>query len=180
MKYILSIITLLLNHYLFSQANYFPVHLNNTQISKLKKNDSLIYYQCHVEGVKQEITTSSGQKITSNNKKLTITEKFVIIKTDTNYLCKYFISSFTNYPNKKFAYLTLKENANWEFALNKTKFLSQQQILLLAAIETKAHAITHYELNINKSCTNEIILHSNKIKEQLILEEKYLIRKIIE
>ena len=95
MKLILSIISLSVSFSVWSQAITFPEHLKKTHIAKLKNKDSLVYYQCHVDEATQELTTSSGQKIISGKKKLTITEKFVIHKTDTDYSCKYFTSSVT-------------------------------------------------------------------------------------
>ncbi len=161
----------------FSQSVSFPEHLKKTYIAQLQSKDSLVYYQCHVDEASQELTTSTGQKISSKKKRLTITEKFIIHKTDSVYTCQYFTSSITNYPNKKFPYLTLTEVENWNFELQKNKTLTNQELLLLAAIETKTHAIIHYELNINKTCSNEIIICSKKEKEQVIVEGDYLLSK---
>lgn len=160
-----------------AQISIFPVHLQKTAIAKLQNNDSLIFYQCHVDEATQETTTSTGQKIVSKKKKLTITEKFVITKKDSLYICQYFISSLTNYPNKKFPYLTLKEVDNWDFQLKNNRVLVKDEVLMLAAIETKSHAIVHMELNINKTCPNEIIICSKKDREQLIIEGNYLLSK---
>ena len=163
----------------YSQTLSFPDHLKKTYISNLQHNDSLVYYQCHVDEASQELTTSSGQKITSKKRKLTITEKFVISKTDSIYTCKYSASPVTNYPNKKFPYLTLTEVKNWDFSLQKTKTLTPQEVLLIAALETKTHDIVHYELNINKTCPNQIIVCYKKTKEQYLVEGDYLLSKIL-
>lgn len=150
-----------------------------TKIARLQTHDSLIYYQCHVDEASQELTTSSGQKITSKKKRITITEKYVILKTDSVYTCRYFTSSVNNYPNKKFPYLTLKEVKNWDFELKNTKALTIQEILLIAAFETKTHVIIHYELNINFSCPNEVIICDKKDREQRIIEGDYMLSKIL-
>lgn len=163
----------------FSQNLMFPEHLKKTHIAKLQNNDSLVYYQCHVDEATQELTTSSGQKITSKKRKLTITEKFVITKRDSIYICKYSTSPITNYPNKKFPYLTLYEVTNWDFEVKKTKELTLQETQLIAALETKTHDIVHFELNINKTCSNEIIICSRKDKEQVLVEGDYLLSKIL-
>lgn len=157
----------------------FPAHLKKTNIAKLEKGDSLIFYQCHVDKAKQELTTSSGQKITAKSKHITITDKFVIHKKDSAYTCRYYVSTLTNYPNKKFPYLTLKEVDNWEFELKKNKTLIAQELYLLSAFETKTHAVTHYELNINKSCPNEVIMKGKYVNEQLIVEGNYLLSHIL-
>lgn len=169
----------LIPHFFYAQEIIFPEHLKNSYISKLKKSDSIVFYQCHVDTVKQELTTSSGQNITSKNKKITLTEKFVITLIDSVYYCKYYTSSFTDFPNKKFAYLTLKEVKNWNFELNNVKKLTKQELLLIAAFESKTHDIVHYELNVNKSNQNEIIVHYQKEKRQLIVEGNYTISKVL-
>lgn len=179
MKSVLLIVSLLITHAVSAQSPDFPKHLQKTKIAALKSGDSLIYYQCHVDEASQEIVTSSGQKITSKKKRLTITEKFVIHKLDSVYNCKYFTSSVTNYPNKKFPYLTLTEVQNWDFELKKNKALSSQEVLVIAALETKTHSIIHYELNINKTCPNEIIICSKKDKEQFMVEGDYLLSKLL-
>lgn len=177
MKIKTLIIIVLLKFSLYSQTVKFPEHLKKTQIAKLQSGDSLTYYQCHVDSASQEITTSGGQKIKSKKKKITLTEKFVVRKLDSIYTCKYFTSSITNYPNKKFPYLTLTEVKNWEFEIKKTKPLTIEETLLIAALETKTHSIIHYELNINKTCPNELIIMGKNINEQFIIEGNYLLSK---
>ncbi len=179
MKALLVIVFLSSANTLFSQMALFPEHLKKTEIARLQRNDSLVYYQCHIDEATQELITSSGQKFTSKKRKLTITEKFIIYKSDSVYTCKYFNSPVTNYPNKKFPYLTLKEVDNWNFELKKTKTLTSQELLLLAAMEIKTHVIVHYELNINKTCPNEIVIWSKKDKDQYIVEGDYLLSKIL-
>ena len=179
MRSLAFIFFILCSTIIVSQTVIFPQHLKNTQIYHLQNKDSLIYYQCHVDEASQEITTSSGQKITAKKKKITITEKFVIHRSDSVYTCKYFTSSVTNYPNKKFPYLTLTEVQNWDFELKKDKILSSQEVLVVAALETKTHSIIHFELNINKTCPNEIIICSKKDKEQFLVEGNYLLSKVL-
>jgi hypothetical protein len=162
-----------------AQHILFPGHLKKKYISKLQNNDSIVYYQCHVDEASQELTTSTGQKITSKKRKLTITEKFALYKQDSTYTVKYYASSVTNYPNKKFPYLTLTEVSNWGFELQKTKTLNQQEVLLIAAMETKTHDIVHYELNINKTCPNQIIVCYKKNREQYLVDGDYLLSKIL-
>jgi hypothetical protein len=178
-KYFLFIIVFTFCSHLFSQTVKFPEHLKKTNIAKLQIGDSLIYYQCHVDSAFQEITTSAGQKIKTKKKKITLTEKFVVHKLDSNYSCKYFTSTITNYPNKKFPFLTLTEVKNWEFEIKKIKSLTIEETLLIAALETKTHSIIHYELNINKTCPNELILMGKNINEQFIIEGNYLLSKIL-
>jgi hypothetical protein len=175
----LSVIFILIAVWAKSQNISFPKHLSNAVIANLKAHDSLIYYQCHVDTASQQTTLSNGQKIQTAKKKITITEKFVITRKDTTYVCKYYISDVTNYPNKKFPYLTLKEVENWNFVIQKQKHLEKKELLLLAALETKTHDIVHYELNINKSCPNELIIAYQKNKSQHIVEGNYLISELL-
>lgn len=179
MKNVLLIFALLACQFTFSQNKMFPEHLRQTRIASLQANDSLIYYQCHVDEASQELTTSSGQKISSKKRRLTITEKFVITKHDSLYTCRYYASPVTNYPNKKFPYLTLKEVKNWHFELQLTRELSREEVMLAAAMETRTHAIITYDLNINKSCPNEVIICYRKDREQLIVEGDYLLSKLL-
>ena len=160
-----------------SQSINFPDHFKKTMIAKLQSGDSLTYYQCHVDSASQELTTASGQKIKAKKKKITITEKFVVFKKDSVYSCKYYTSSITNYPNKKFPYLTLMEVKNWEFETKGIRLLTSDEVLMMAAIETKTHSITHYQLNINKTCPNELIIKSSKNVEQFIVEGNYILSK---
>jgi hypothetical protein len=177
MKQLLFIIIVFFKFSLDAQTVKFPEHLKKTQIAKLQSGDSLTYYQCHVDSASQEITTSGGQKIKSKKNKITLTEKFIIHKSDSVYTCKYFTSPITNYPNKKFPYLTLTEVKNWEFEIKKTKSLSIEETLVIAALETKTHSIVHYELNINKTCPNELIVIGKNVNEQFIIEGNYLLSK---
>lgn len=177
MKTALFIIVIIFSFRLLSQTVTFPEHLKKTQIAKMQNGDSLTYYQCHVDSASQEIITSGGQKIKSKKRRITLTEKFVIHKSDSIYTYKYYTSTVTNYPNKKFPYLTLSEVKNWEFEIKKTKSLTVEETFLIAALETKTHCITHYELNINKTCPNELIIIGKNINEQFIIEGNYLLSK---
>lgn len=179
MKSSLITIVVLLVGMAHAQPAIFPEHLQRTQIASLQARDSMVYYQCHVDEASQELTTSSGQKISSRKRKLTITEKFVITRQDSVYTCRYYTSPVTNYPNKKFPYLTLKEVDSWHFELQNSRTLSPDELRLAAAMETKTHAIINYDLNINKSCPNEVIICYRKNREQLIVEGDYLLSKIL-
>ncbi|MCC6181295.1 MAG: hypothetical protein IT237_05630 [Bacteroidia bacterium] len=178
-KKLYFVVCVLISNLIYSQKIEFPENLRKTQVAQLLLHDSLLYYQCHVDTAIQEITTQSGQKIKSKKRRLTITEKFKILLTDSGYVAFYFLSPVTNYPNKKFPYLTLKEVESWEFQLSKIKRLTKDEVLLLSAFETKTHAIVHYELNINKSCPNEVIIRRNSFVEQLIVEGDLILSEIL-
>ncbi|MES2567490.1 MAG: hypothetical protein V4565_11520 [Bacteroidota bacterium] len=154
-------------------ANNFPPHFSKTEIAKLKQGDSLIYYQCHVDSAFTEMTLSNGQKVKTKKKRITLTEKYVINLTDSIYTVRYYIAGFNSYPNKKFPYLTLTETDTWYFDLKKTTPLSMQEVMMFAAMETKTHNIVHMELNINKTCPNELIIKGKNVNEQFIVEGNY-------
>lgn len=164
---------------LHAQSVSFPPHLTKTNIAKMVSGDSIVYYQCHVDQATQELVTSSGQKITSKAKKLTITEKYVVTRSGDTYNIRYYVSSFNDYPNKKFAYLTLKEVANWGFELKFSGSLPAEDVQIIAAFEDKTHEVTYYELKVNKSCTNEAIIAYKKERNQLMVEGNYLLSKNI-
>jgi hypothetical protein len=160
-----------------SVALTFPPHFSKTEIAKLKHGDSLTYYQCHVDSASTEMTLSNGQKIKTKKKRITLTEKYVISLKDSIYTLNYYIAGFNSYPNKKFPYLTIKETDSWYFDLKKTAILTSQEVLLFAALETKTHNIVHMELNINKTCPNEVIIRGKNVNEQFIVEGNYLLSR---
>ena len=100
----------------------------SSMLSALKKGDSLVYYQCHVEEATQKISTASGQSFTSAPQKYTITEKFVVINDSLNFRCKYFISSMIILPNRKFSGLKIREKAYWNFKKEKEATLSEKDL----------------------------------------------------
>lgn len=166
--------------YVFSQEInpiLFPQHLSDTYIAKLKTNDSLIYYQCHVAEAAQELTTSTGEKIKSKPQKFTITEKYTIIKSNRGYRLKYSRSSICDYPNKKFAYLKLKEKKYWEFTPVKDTLINEHDVLIFAAFEKKSHDTTEYDFKVTKYSSNQLIIIGRKIMRQLIVDGDYLLNK---
>lgn len=160
-----------------SLAINFPPHFSKTEIAKLKQGDSLTYYQCHVDTAFTEMTLSNGQNVKTKKKRITLTEKYVVLLKDSIYTVKYYIAGFSSYPNKKFPYLTLTETDTWDFNHKKTTNLNMQEVLLFAALETKTHNIVHMELNINKTCPNEVIIKGKNVNEQFIVEGNYLLSK---
>ena len=170
---LLFTLTIILGAKAQSQTTVFPAHFLKTEIAKLKQNDSLTYYQCHVDSASNEMTLANGQKIKTKKKRITLTEKYVVVLKDGIYTVKYFIAGFSSYPNKKFPYLTLTETDTWYFDLKKATQLTPQEVLLFAALESKTHNIVHMELNINKTCPNEVIIKGKNVNEQFIVEGNY-------
>lgn len=181
MRLILSAI-LLFPLFLFSQESAFtvPEHLRGTCIAGLKNGDSLTYFQCHVTEASQQLVTTNGETIQGKIQKYTITEKFVIIRKNDKYKLRYFSSSLNEYPNKKFAYLKLKEKSYWNFKLEKESVLNEHDVLMFAAIENKSHDTNEYDFKINKYNTNELIINGRKVMKQLVVEGNYLLKKNLE
>jgi hypothetical protein len=167
----------------FAQENQpvtFPKHLQATEIADLKANDSLIYFQCYVAEATQELTLASGEKMKGNSQKYTVTEKFVVIRDKDNYRLKYFTSSLTDYPNKKFAYLKMLEKKYWNFRLVKDTVINEHDVLMFAAMERKAHDTTEYEFKVTSQNNNELIINGRKVSKQLLVEGDYKLRRNLE
>lgn len=163
-----------------NQVISFPEHLSKTAIAQLKSNDSLLFYQCHVDEAKTEITTSSGEKITGEIKKISITDKFVVYNKNGTYTLKYYSSTLSNLPNRKFTYLKVREKDYWNFKLEKETLLNEHDVQIFAAIEKKSHTTNEFELTIDKYNTNALIIRNKKIMKHLVVEGNHLIKKNLE
>ena len=168
---------------LFAQetaAIKFPEHFLKTSIAALKNNDSLLFYQCHVEEATTQITTTSGAVISGDKKKISITDKFVVVNNNGQYKFKYYSSTLSNLPNRKFTYLKVKEKEYWNFKLEKESVLNEHDVLMFAAIENKAHETTEYDFVIDKYNTNGLIIRNKKVMRHLVLEGNYILKKNLE
>ena len=160
-----------------SQTLNFPEHLKKTNIAALKSNDSLTYYQCHVEEATQQLTTATGEKISGKVQKYTITDKYIVVNKNNQYYLRYFSSSLVEYPNKKFAYLKLVEKPYWNFKLVKDTIINERDVLVIAALENKTHETTEYDFKINHQNTNELIIMGGKVMSQLVVEGGHILKK---
>lgn len=158
----------------------FPNHLLKTEIVNLRKGDSLTYYQCHVDNAAQQLVKENGEVISGKTKQISITEKFVLINENGKYRLKYFTSTYSNMPNRKFAYLKLVEKKYWDFKKEKDIYLSERDVLMFAAIENKSHEAIEYDFPINKYNTNALIITNKKIMRHVIVEGDYLLKKNLE
>ena len=158
----------------------FPEHLIKTSVVSLKAGDSLTYYQCHVDYASQQIVKENGEVITGGKKQISITEKFILINENGKYRLKYFTSTYSNMPNRKFAYLKLVEKKYWDFKLTKDAYLSEHDVLMFAAIENKSRETTEYDFPINKYNTNALIITNKKTMKHLLVEGNYLLKKNLE
>jgi hypothetical protein len=169
------------NSYAQESPNFaFPEHFSKTSIAALKNNDSLLFYQCHVEEATTQITTTSGAVISGDKKRISITDKFVVVNNNGKYKLKYYSSTLSNLPNRKFTYLKIKEKDYWNFKLEKESVLNEHDVLMFAAIENKAHETTEYDFVIDKYNTNGLIIRNKKVMRHLVLEGNYVLKKNLE
>lgn len=155
----------------------FPEAYAKTALAELKSGDSLLFYQCHVEEAITEITKSNGEKIKGESKKISITEKFVVYNMNGTYQMKYYTSTLSNLPNRKFTYLKVKEKEYWNFKLEKSSILNEHDVLVFSAIEYKSHATTEYDFVVDKYNTNALIIRNKKIMKHLVVDGNHLLSK---
>lgn len=162
------------------QPFHFPDKFSKTAIAGLKNNDSLLFYQCHVDEAKTEIKTTSGEIIKGESKKITITEKYIIYLKDGIYSAKYFTSTLTSLPNRKFSYLKVKEKDYWNFKLEKSSAINEHDVLTFAAIELTAHDTNEFDFVIDKYNTNALIIRNKKTMRHLVVEGNHTLRTNLE
>lgn len=172
-------ILLLINSFCLHSQTKFPEHLQNMMLAKLRSGDSLVYYQCHVEEATQQLSTTSGQTLTSAAQKYSITEKYVITKDSNEYRAKYFVSSMVILPNKRFSGLKIREKPYWNFKRVNEKVLTEKDLAVLSALEKKGKEPTEYDFAITKYSTNQVIIRQKKDYRQLLIDGSYVISKIL-
>jgi hypothetical protein len=148
-------------------------------LKNLKPGDSITYYQCHVELAIQQLSTSSGQTLTANQQKYTITEKYVMKKTADGYSIDYYTAALNVFPNKKFSGLKIREKPYWGFKKEKTFQLKAQDLKVFIALEKKGREAIEYDFAITKYTTNQLIIKSRKEFKQLVIDTDHVISKLI-
>lgn len=146
-------------------------------LNKVKVGDSIVYYQCHVEEATQQLYTASGQTLTGNAQKYSITEKYVITKGTDNYMVNYYSSSLTIFPNRRFSALKIREKKYWEFKKEKSFTLTSEALAALIALERKGREAMEYDYPITKYTTNQLIIKYGKDFKQLVIEGNYVLSK---
>ncbi len=104
----------------------------------------------------------------------------MLINENGKYHLKYFTTTYSNMPNRKFAYLKLVEKKYWDFKKEKDIYLSEHDVLMFAAIENKSHEAIEYDFPINKYNTNALIITNKKVMKHVIVEGDYLLKKNLE
>ncbi len=150
-----------------------------SMLNTVKKGDSLVYYQCHVEEATQQISTVSGQSFTSTPQKYSITEKYVVIRDSANYRCKVFISSMIILPNRKFSGLKIRERPYWNFKKEKETILTEKDLRYLTALENKGREAIEYDFVVNKNSPNQLIIKNKKNFKQLVIDGNYILSKLL-
>jgi hypothetical protein len=151
----------------------------NSMLYNLQVNDSVTFYQCHVEDAVSQLITVSGQTVTGKKQKYTITEKFVISKVSNGYLLSYYTTVLSVFPNRKFSGLKIQERSYWNFNRINSQSISEQQLAVFLALEKKGREPTEYDFAITKYTTNQIIIKQRKDFKQLVIEGNYFISKLL-
>ncbi len=147
-------------------------------LHNLLPTDSVIYYQCHVVEAKEQIQTVGGQTLTTQSKKITITDKFAIYKLDSTYKMNFYTASLTVFPNRKFSGLKIREKKYWQFVKQKSKTLTEKDVKYFIALEKTGQATTEYDFAITKYTTNQLIIKAKKDFKQLLIKGDYLLSSL--
>ena len=165
---------------IIQSQNKDSIIISPTSLLKdLKPGDSVAFYQCHVEEAIQQLSTASGQTLTGKSQKYSITEKYVLIKTENGYNVNYYTSSLNAFPNKKFSGLKIREMPYWAFKKEKSFPLKEQDIKVFLALERKGREAIEYDFAITRYTTNQIIIRKKKDFKQLVIDGNYVISKLI-
>ncbi|MCC6369798.1 MAG: hypothetical protein IT236_02210 [Bacteroidia bacterium] len=148
-------------------------------LKSLQVGDSVIYYQCHVEEAGVQISTASGQTLSGSSHKCSITEKLVVIKTQSGYFARRYFSSFTDLPNRKFTGLKLREKAYWNFKLEREFSLTAMHLRVLVGLERKGREAIEYDFVISKNNPNQLIIRHHKNFKQLVIDGDYVLSKLM-
>lgn len=169
-----------LTAFVYGQSPVFDEKYKSTAIAALKVNDSLVVYQCHVEQAVQTTVTDKGQVLEGQKKNFSISEKYVITRSDTGYRLRYYTSALTVFPNRKFSGLKKKERKYWEFKMERTTELNEHDVLVFAAAEKLGKETTEYDFTISKYTTNQVIFKGHSLMRQLVLETPLTIRQSLQ
>jgi hypothetical protein len=180
MRHFLSSLCILLISFTTAQTIAFGEKYRGTMIATIPLNDSLKVYQCHVEEATQTTVTDKGQTLQGKKQNYSITEKYIITRTNDGFQLKYYTSSLTTFPNRKFSGLKKKERPYWEFKLEKILQLNEHDVLVFAAAELLGKEANEYDFAITKYTTNQVILNGKRAFKQLVLDTKTTIRQSLE
>jgi hypothetical protein len=179
MKALICIFTLISGFTLFAQTGNAVSIPEESLLKDLKTGDSLVFYQCHVEEAVQQMQTASGQTLTGNSQKYSITEKFVLVKQENGYAVNYYTSSLNVFPNRKFSGLKIRERPYWDFKKEKSFVLKDQDLKVFLALEKKGREAIEYDFAITRYTTNQIIIKQKKNFRQLVIDGNYVISRLI-
>lgn len=159
--------------------NTYTFITKESLLYSLEPSDSIFYYQCHVEEVKEQIQTANGQTLTTQSKKITLTDKFVVYKTDSTYKVNYYVASLTVFPNRKFSGLKIREKKYWQFVKQKSKTLTEKDLKYFIALEKSGQPTTEYDFAITKYTTNQLIIKCKKDFKQLLIKGGYVLSSLV-
>jgi len=139
-------------------------------IAQLQVGDSLLVYQCHVETATVTMKTASGQSLSGVESLSSVTEKFVIKKTNEGYQASYFTSDYSTLPNRRFSGLKIREKDYWHFKYVGQKKLQTNEMVALLTLERGGREAIEYDYIISKYTRNQLIIKRRKEFEQLVLD----------
>ena len=103
----------------------------------------------------------------------------MIVNNNTNYIIKYYVSSLTVFPNRKFSGLKIREKEYWNFSFKSERPLSETEVQFLAGLESNSKETIETDYPISKYTTNQLIIKQRKNFEQLLPKEKISISELL-
>lgn len=159
----------------FAQVNTFVIPKSSLFYNL--NNDSLTVYECRVIEAQQTLTTQEGIKLNTAKQKYTITTKYVI-KNNASKICIY-TAGITSFPNRKFSGLKIREKKYWQFNLDTTFNLNEQQLKYFIAAEIKGKEANEYDYAITKHTQYQLIYKRRKNFKQLVYDERLNLKEFI-
>lgn len=143
------------------------------------ERDSIIVYQCHVEKVKQSLTTASGQTFSASEQSVTITEKYVLYRKGDQYRYNYYTTGLNVFPNKKFSGLKIRERPYWQFQLAKSGAFTDRELLVFLALEKRGREAMEFDYGISRYNTNQVIFKRGRDFRQLVIDTDHVISRLL-
>lgn len=179
MKILRFLILAFLYFWQFSIAQVNTFVIPKSSLFYNLNNDSLTVYECRVVEAQQTLTTNEGVKLNTAKQKYTITTKYVI-KNENNTLDIYmYTAGITSFPNRKFSGLKIREKKYWQFNLETTFKLNEQQLKYFIAAEIKGKEANEYDYAITKHTQYQLIYKRHKNFKQLVYDEKLNLKEFI-
>jgi hypothetical protein len=160
------VLTVFLSLPLFSQIRNIP----KSSMLNIQNGDSVIFYQCHIKEHYREVNLPSGDIETNGIEKYTLTEKFVIIRSDDKFSYIKYSSPMVPFPNRRFSGLKIREKSYWEFFKDGSGAVTAASIARLVELEKNGREAIEFDYAITKYTTNQVIIKHGKGFKQLVID----------